>query len=88
MSSSTDRDGARPTTLLPGRQLAVIAVYWFGLNAVWGAYEGFGQKQVELIVGRGSAGGPASPAALDRPEAGPVPARPRSAGSAARRTRS
>jgi MFS family permease len=46
----------RPTTLLPWRQLALISVYWFGINVVWGAYEGFGQKQVELIVGRGSVG--------------------------------
>jgi MFS family permease len=38
------------------RQLALISVYWFGINTVWGAYEGFGQKQVELIVGKGSVG--------------------------------
>jgi len=46
----------RPTALLPLGQLAVISAYWFGINAVWGAYEGFGQKQVELIVGRASVG--------------------------------
>ncbi len=45
-------DSSRPTTLLPWRQLALISVYWFGINVVWGAYEGFGQKQVELIVGK------------------------------------
>jgi MFS family permease len=56
MSSPNARDGARPTALLPRSQLAVLAVYWFGINAVWGAYEGFGQKQVELIVGQGSTG--------------------------------
>ena len=49
-------DTMRPTTLLPWRQLGLISVYWFGINVVWGAYEGFGQKQVELIVGKGSVG--------------------------------
>lgn len=47
---------SRPTSLLPRRQLALISVYWFGINAVWGAYESFGQKQVELIVGKASVG--------------------------------
>jgi MFS family permease len=46
----------RPASLLPLRQLALISVYWFGLNAVWGGYEWFGQTQVELIVGQGSRG--------------------------------
>ena len=46
----------RPTKLLPLRQLAVISVYWFGLNAVWGGYEWFGQTQIELIVGQGARG--------------------------------
>jgi MFS family permease len=54
----------RPTALLPWRQLAVISVYWLGLNAVWGAYEGFGQKQIELIVGRGSVGSTLGPLEL------------------------
>jgi hypothetical protein len=31
-------------------------MYWFGINAVRGAYEGFGQKQIELIVGSGAVG--------------------------------
>jgi MFS family permease len=56
MTTSTDAIGARPTALLPWRQLTLISVYWFGINAVWGAYEGFGQKQIELIVGKGSVG--------------------------------
>jgi MFS family permease len=42
---------SRPTTLLPLRQLGVISVYWFGINAVWGGYEWFGQEQIQLIVG-------------------------------------
>jgi MFS family permease len=41
----------RPTTLLPWRQLALIAAYWFGISAIWGGYETFGQKQVWLLVG-------------------------------------
>ena len=51
-----DLPSARPTTLLPWRQLGLMSVYWFGINLVWGAYEGFGQKQIELLVGRGSVG--------------------------------
>ena len=55
---------ARPTALLPWRQLGLISVYWFGINVVWGAYEGFGQKQLELIVGRGSVGSVMGPLEL------------------------
>jgi MFS family permease len=47
---------SRPRALLPLRQLALISVYWFGINAVWGGYEWFGQTQVELIVGKASRG--------------------------------
>lgn len=43
--------GSRPTQLLPPRQLALIAAYWFGISAIWGGYEQFGQKQVQLLVG-------------------------------------
>ena len=56
MSIPSGGDAARPTRLLPWSSLGLLAVYWFGINAVWGAYEGFGQKQVELIVGRDSTG--------------------------------
>lgn len=49
-------EGQRPTQLLPWRQLALISVYWLGISAIWGAYEQFGQKQVELAVGSGSVG--------------------------------
>lgn len=48
---SVDAAGARPTAFLPWAQLLVITVYWFGIQAIWGAYEVFGQKQVQLIVG-------------------------------------
>ena len=41
----------RPTAFLPWRQLALIAAYWFGISAIWGGYETFGQKQVWLLVG-------------------------------------
>jgi MFS family permease len=57
MAPTSDVAGMRPTRLLPWRQLGLISAYWFGINAVWGAYEGFGQKQIELIVGRDSVGG-------------------------------
>jgi MFS family permease len=46
----------RPTALLPWKQLGLISIYWFGINAVWGGYEWFGQAQIELIVGVGSRG--------------------------------
>lgn len=48
--------GARPRVLLPMRQLAMISVYWFGINAVWGGYEWFGQTQIELLAGRDARG--------------------------------
>lgn len=47
---------ARPTGFLPWGQLFAISVYWFGIQAIWGAYEFFGQKQVELMVGQSSRG--------------------------------
>jgi MFS family permease len=56
MSTQAGRDAARPIDLVPWSRLGLMAAYWFGINAVWGAYEGFGQKQVELIVGQGSTG--------------------------------
>jgi MFS family permease len=55
LTSSTG-SGLRPTRLLPWRQLALISLYWFGISAIWGGYEQFGQKQVELIVGQDSRG--------------------------------
>jgi MFS family permease len=41
-----------------------MAAYWLGINAVWGAYEGFGQKQVELMAGRDSVGSVLGPLEL------------------------
>jgi MFS family permease len=37
--------------MLPTAQLVLISVYWFGINAVWGGYEWFGQAQIELLAG-------------------------------------
>lgn len=56
MDPQTATDGDRPTQLLPWRQLGLISVYWLGISAIWGAYEQFGQKQVELQVGSASVG--------------------------------
>ena len=50
------QEGARPTRRLPARQLLLISGYWFGISAVWGAYEQFGQKQLELGVGSSGVG--------------------------------
>ncbi len=36
---------------LPIGQLLAISVYWFGINALWGGYEIFGQWKVESLVG-------------------------------------
>lgn len=48
--------GAPPKALLPWRQLLAISVYWFGINAIWGGYEIFGQQRVEALVGTGARG--------------------------------
>jgi len=56
MESSGPLEETRPTLHLPWRQLLTITVYWFGIQAIWGGYEQFGQKQLELMVGRGSVG--------------------------------
>jgi MFS family permease len=55
MSAETSEAG-RPTERLPMRQLLSISIYWFGINAVWGGYEIFGQKRVEEIVGQAERG--------------------------------
>jgi MFS family permease len=44
-------EGQRPTRALPWRQLATISVYWFGMQAIWGGYEIFGQEQTKLLFG-------------------------------------
>jgi Na+/melibiose symporter-like transporter len=36
---------------LPLSQLLAISVYWFGINALWGGYEIFGQWKVQDLVG-------------------------------------
>lgn len=47
---------ARSIPLLPRGQLLAISVYWFGINAMWGGYEIFGQWKVESLVGIGTRG--------------------------------
>lgn len=42
---------ATATPLLPRGQLLAISTYWFGINALWGGYEIFGQWKVERLVG-------------------------------------
>lgn len=49
-------EGVRPTLRLPWRQLLMVSVYWFGIQAIWGGYEAFGQEQVELMVGTADKG--------------------------------
>jgi len=49
-------EGARTTIHLPWRQLFLMSVYWFGIQAIWGGYETFGQEQVKLMVGEESKG--------------------------------
>ncbi len=41
---------------LPRGQLLAISVYWFGINALWGGYEIFGQQRVEAFVGTATRG--------------------------------
>jgi Na+/melibiose symporter-like transporter len=42
---------ARPTAHLPWSQLLSLSIYWFGISAIWGGYEIFGQQRVEAFVG-------------------------------------
>ncbi len=49
-------DVGRTGIRLPWRQLFVMSVYWFGIQAIWGGYETFGQEQVKLMVGEESKG--------------------------------
>jgi Na+/melibiose symporter-like transporter len=48
--------GAPRVGILPRGQLLAISVYWFGINAMWGGYEIFGQYKVESIVGTATRG--------------------------------
>ena len=50
-SKGTDRPPA-----FPGGSSTIISVYWFGISAIWGGYETFGQRQIELFVGRDLSG--------------------------------
>ncbi len=47
----------RPTALLPLRQLFQISIYWFGINAIWGALDGVVlQERVPDLVDPGTGG--------------------------------
>ena len=50
-------DDGRPTLLLPFRQLMQLSIYWFGINAIWGALDGVViQARMESFVGHDAAG--------------------------------
>jgi MFS family permease len=55
-SSDIGADG-RPTVLLPLSQLFQISIYWFGINAIWGALDGvILQERVPDLVDPGTGG--------------------------------
>jgi MFS family permease len=45
-----DEPRAEITARLPWSQLLAISIYWFGINALWGGYEIFGQARIEAFV--------------------------------------
>src|SRR5947208_3498727 len=45
-----DEEGARPTEILPLRQLLQLSVYWFGINSIMGGLGVVVQKQVPVFV--------------------------------------
>lgn len=50
-------DAGRPTASLPVAQLLQLSVYWFGINAIWGALDGvILQSRVPDLVGQQAAG--------------------------------
>jgi MFS family permease len=50
--SGSGADVGRPTAHLPWSQLFSLSIYWFGISAIWGGYEIFGQQRVEEFVGQ------------------------------------
>jgi MFS family permease len=55
-TSELAADG-RPTAVLPLRQLFQISIYWFGINAIWGALDGvILQERVPDLVDPGTGG--------------------------------
>ena len=48
---SDAEDVGRPTAHLPWSQLLSVSIYWFGISAIWGGYEIFGQARIESLVG-------------------------------------
>ncbi len=55
--SEASAAGTRPELRLPIRQLIQLSLYWFGINAVWGAVDGvILQERVPDIVAAGTGG--------------------------------
>ncbi len=56
-SRATGVDAAgRPTAHLPIGQLLQVSIYWFGIEAVWGAWGLFNQERVPELVGHDETG--------------------------------
>ena len=50
-------DAGRPTAPLPLAQLFQLSIYWFGINAIWGAIDGVViQERVPALVAEGTGG--------------------------------
>jgi len=45
-----DEEGARPTQILPLRQLLQLSVYWFGINSIMGGLGVVVQKRIPALV--------------------------------------
>jgi MFS family permease len=52
----SDEDAARPTEVLPFRQLLQISVYWLGINAIMGGINIALQERIPQMVPQGQAG--------------------------------
>jgi MFS family permease len=48
--------GARPTALLPRRQLFQLSIYWLGINSIWGGVGVFTQERIPALVPTGQGG--------------------------------
>ena len=48
--------GARPTALLPRRQLLQLSIYWLGINSIWGGVGVFTQERIPALVPAGQGG--------------------------------
>jgi MFS family permease len=48
--------GARPSVLLPRRQLFQLSIYWLGINSIWGGVGVFTQERIPALVPTGQGG--------------------------------